>query len=79
MNINTGANSTIFPRSGKEEAARTSFDVLVKSHRNVNLNLSVVNCGEASILREWYRLSMRSLTPQQAAGNAFATGFGTAS
>jgi hypothetical protein len=38
------------------------------------LKLSAASCGESSILRE-QSVGIRSLTPQQAAGNALATEF----
>ena len=37
------------------------------------LKLFAASCGESLILKEREQLSIRSLTPRQAAGNAFAT------
>jgi hypothetical protein len=39
------------------------------------LKLSAVNCGESPILKEKIMFPIRSLTPQEATGNALAAGF----
>jgi len=43
-------------------------------YANLYLKLSAASCGESSILRVQLFV-IRSLTPQQAAGNALATEF----
>ncbi len=43
--------------------------------RVAGLKLSAASRGESLILKEREQLRMRSLTPQQATGNALATGF----
>jgi hypothetical protein len=45
-------------------------------YTNLYLKLSAASCGESSILKEQLFV-IRSLTPQQAAGNALATEFTT--
>ncbi len=48
---------------------------MIHARREQGLKLPAASCRESSILKEKIRYSNRSLTPQQATGNALAPGF----